>query len=577
MIFRSGWFAALALGAVSLCRAEPALFTWDELVTLYQQDTPPAPIAEKLHALLTTPFVSNAASEAGRQPRKPSSPELGPFLRVVQWNIERGLEFDAVRLAFSDPNKFIALMEDKGSKQSEHELARVREQISILTDADVIVLNEVDWGLNRTRFRNVAKDLADALGMNYAWGAEFVEVDPITMGIDQHLVIQEVEERYKDEAGQKQEILNYIHDIMKPDPERYKGLHGSAILSRYPLSNVRLAPFRYQGHDWYAGEKKRKGPLAKGEGKASMEVFKEQFIRQVRRGGRMMLMADIVDPMIPSGNATVVATHLEDETQPVNRRKQMEELLEQVRSIRHPVIVAGDMNTSDQDGAPITVGRLFKEHFGSAKWWASEGVTEAVSYTTPFGLFYQATVGTTGFARKLEDPTERSVPIIADNPEAKFFELVENFRFADGTAFDFRGDRRRTANGHGGRLADSNERALKGFEPTEELGRHYGPVGKYKLDWIFVKPGDLQHPEDRHGPLRFAPHFARTIQTLNHAIPERISDHNPIVVDLPLGEPGREPEAVPETEAISDRKTPAATAPQSVSGEGSSAGLAAKD
>jgi hypothetical protein len=43
--------------------------------------------------------------------------------------------------------------------------------------------------------------------------------------------------------------------------------------------------------------------------------------------------------------------------------------------------------------------------------------------------------------------------------------------------------------------------------------------------------------------LRFAPHFARTIQTLNHAIPEHISDHNPIVADLPLAEPGHVPEA----------------------------------
>jgi len=563
MVFRSARLAALAGVLVCSCWAEPELLTWDELVTLYQQDTPPAPLAAKLHALLTTPFVSNSASEAGKQPRKPSSPELGPFLRTVQWNIERGLEFDAVRLAFSDPDKFIALTEDKGSKLNEHELARVREQISILMDADLIVLNEVDWGMNRTRFRNVAKELAEALGMNYAWGVEFVEVDPLTMGIDQHLVIQEVEETYKDRAGEKQEILDYIHDIMKPDPDRYKGLHGTAILSRYPLSNVRLIPFEFQGHDWYAGEKKRRGPLAKGEGKASMEVFKEQFIRQVRRGGRMMLIADITDPMIPSGTATVVATHLEDETEPKNRRRQMEELLARVRDIRHPVIVAGDMNTSDQDSAPITVGRLFREHFGSAKWWASEGATEAVSYTTPFGLFYEATVGTTGFARKLEDPTGRSIPIISGNPEAKFFDLIEQFRFADGAAFDFRGDSRRTANGHGGKLADSNERGLKGFEPTEELGRHYGPVGKYKLDWIFVKPGDLQRPDDHSGPLRFAPHFARTMQTLNHAIPEHISDHNPIVTDLPLVEPGHVPEAVPV------RKTPAS--PGSKLGSGAAA------
>lgn len=548
---------AVALGLPCFVLAQPELLTWDELITLYQQETPPPALAAKLHTLLTTPFVSNAASESGRLPLKPSVPALGPFLRVVQWNIERGIEFDAVRLAFSDPAGFIALMEDKGVKTSDHNLARIREEIGVLKDADVIVLNEVDWGLNRTRFRNVAKELAEALNMNYAWGAEFVEVDPITMGIDQHLVIQEVEETYKDRAQEKQDIVNYIRGVMKPDPARYKGLHGSAILSRYPLSNVRLIPFQFQGHDWYRDEKKRPGPLAKGEGKASMAVFREQFIRQVRRGGRMMLIADITDSAIPTGTATIVATHLEDETTPKNRRRQLDELLDHLRTDPHPVILAGDMNTSDQDGAPMTVGRLFTEHFGSAKWWAGEGVAEAVSYTTPFGLFYEATVGSTGFARKLEDPTERDIPIISANPEAKFFEVLEDFRFADGSAFDFRGDRDRTANGHAGRLADSNERALKGFEPTEELGRHYGPVGKYKLDWIFVKPGMLQKPEDHNGPLRFAPCFGRTIQTLNHAIPEKISDHNPIVVDLPLGDPSRTPESLTEHESLTEQRTPA--------------------
>jgi hypothetical protein len=127
---------------------------------------------------------------------------------------------------------------------------------------------------------------------------------------------------------------------------------------------------------------------------------------------------------------------------------------------------------------------------------------------------------------------------VGPNPEAKFFDTLEDFRFADGGAFDFRGEKNRTANGHAGKLAASNERAVKGFEPTEELGRHYGPIGKYKLDWIFVKTGELRKPADRNGPLRFAPFYGRTMQTLNHAIPGHISDHNPITLDLPLREPG---------------------------------------
>ena len=41
----------------------------------------------------------------------------------------------------------------------------------------------------------------------------------------------------------------------------------------------------------------------------------------------------------------------------------------------------------------------------------------------------------------------------------------------------------------GGTLANSNQRARKGFEPTFTLKRDFGGlVGNYKLDWILVKP-----------------------------------------------------------------------------------------
>ena len=96
--------------------ADPPLLTFDEIKQLYQDDDLPPPLRDKLRTLLTTPFVRNNASDAGMMPLKPTDPQTGKMLRVVQWNIERGLEFDAVRFAFSDPKKFNALMEDKGSK-----------------------------------------------------------------------------------------------------------------------------------------------------------------------------------------------------------------------------------------------------------------------------------------------------------------------------------------------------------------------------------------------------------------------------------------------------------------------------
>lgn len=224
-------------------QSDPGLLTYNEIIQLYQQKDPPPPLSDKLHHLLTTPFVRNTASDAGRSALKPSVPAVGKILRVAQWNIERGLEFDAIRLAFTDSKQFNALMEDKGSKADENERADIREQLRVLQQADLLVLNEVDWGMNRTRFRNVAAELADAFGMNYAYGVEFVEVDPITMGIDQQVVLQEVQEAYAGPHQDKAEMIAYVKQIMTPDPARYRGLHGTAILSRYRLENVRLIPF----------------------------------------------------------------------------------------------------------------------------------------------------------------------------------------------------------------------------------------------------------------------------------------------------------------------------------------------
>ena len=515
----------------------PALLSYSELVQLYQQDTPTPPLQEKLNKLLTTPFVSNAATASGVRPLKPGSPQVGKFLRVAEWNIERGLEFDAVRLAFTDPTGFAALMGQKGSKATADERVRILGQVDLLKQADVLVLNEVDWGVNRTLFRNVAADLAEALGMNYAYGVEFVEVDPATMGIDEQVVMREVEQAYTAPGVSKSEMLEHVKQIMTPDPKRYHGLHGTAIMSRYPLTNVRLIPFKFQGHDWYADEKKKVSTGAKAEEKLSLDIFKEQLTRQVRRGGRMMLLADIVDPEIPAGRVTIVATHLEDLTTPANRRKQLEEVLDQIKNIRNPVVFAGDMNTSTHDAAPTSVTRALKQRFGSGKWWADGGAPEVIGQVTPVGLAYDASRLVIGLARGADDPTVHSIPLLGKNSEAAFFKSLETYRFTDGSAFDFRGEKDRTINARSGNLADSNERSEKGFIPTSELGRTYGPIGKYKLDWIFVRPASLTDPHGAKQSYRFAPHFGRTLKELNESIPERISDHCPIVVDLPLGEP----------------------------------------
>jgi hypothetical protein len=124
------------------------------------------------------------------------------------------------------------------------------------------------------------------------------------------------------------------------------------------------------------------------------------------------------------------------------------------------------------------------------------------------------------------------------NPEAEMFSVLEEFRFRDGFAFDFRGNEDRTINGTQSTLANSNQRDTKGFTTTYEFERAMGIVGKMKLDWILVK-AYLTNPRDDNGTYRFAPHFARTMGSVNYALATRLSDHDPISVDLPFEEPAR--------------------------------------
>jgi endonuclease/exonuclease/phosphatase family metal-dependent hydrolase len=495
---------------------ESQLFTYNELIELYQQETLDHLLREKLNDLLTTPFVSNEATARGAKPLMPNSDRLGKVLRVVHWNIERGLEYEAIEAAFKDGEAFSGLLDKSMYPEGSDKRQSVLEQAALLREADCIVLNEVDWGLKRTEYRNVVSELAKNLNMNYAYGVEFVEVDPIALGIESF-----------DEAEPEDQV-ELIGEI-KVDPDRYKGMHGTAILSRYPLHNVRLIPFKFQAHDWYVAEKKGASKVEQGKRKAGELVFLEKAQREVRRGGRMMLLADLVDPQLPGGRVTVVATHLEDRTKPSNRVRQLEELLAAVSSTRHAVIIAGDMNTSTQNMTPTSVSREIKKRLGSKSFWIKRGIT----YVTGAGLPFELVGGGLNKYRTQGDPTVRHIPLIAPNNEAKFFQVLKHFRFADGGAFDFRGDRNRSAGNHDANLANSNERGDKGFVTTFEVERKVGFIGKFKLDWLFVKPPTQFGAHS----FRFAPHFGRTLKTLNRSVGNGISDHDPIVVDLPFDEP----------------------------------------
>jgi hypothetical protein len=61
-------------------------------------------------------------------------------------------------------------------------------------------------------------------------------------------------------------------------------------------------------------------------------------------------------------------------------------------------------------------------------------------------------------------------------------------------------------------------------------------LGRFKLDWFLVKPF-IQDPRLKDQSYFFAPQFPKTMRELNESVEDRISDHPPMKVDLPLREP----------------------------------------
>jgi endonuclease/exonuclease/phosphatase family metal-dependent hydrolase len=498
---------------------QPSMFTYDELVALGTDDKFSDALRDKLHSITTTPFLSNEAFYNGAKPHRPKPAQLGSSLRLVEWNIERGLELDGIKLLFTNTEEFL-----RQAKRNEKkvDIAQMRQDIEVLKSADIIVLNEVDWGLKRTGYRAVVRELGNVLNMNWAYGVEFIEVDSVSLGTEKL-------EEWKNEA-ERQKLLAEI----QVDKEQLRALHGTAVLSRYPILEARLEPFPTAGYDWYKGEKKALDPLEKGKRLGADAAFLEKSLRQIRRGQRTSLIVTLDVPDLKEKKLTVAATHLESNALPKIRSKQMEELLVLLGDIRNPVIIAGDLNTTGSDSSPTSIKKQIYQRLGSAKFWVNTGI----KYATGFGMLYGVAKMSLNTYKNQDDPTARNIPFVGTNPEEHMFGLLKDFRFRDGHAFDFRGNKNRTVNGTENTLANSNQRDGKGFVTTYEFERALGLVGKMKLDWILVK-SYLKDSRDDKESYRFAPHFARTMESVNYALPNRLSDHNPISVDLPFGEPGR--------------------------------------
>lgn len=126
--------------------ANPSLLSFGELVALSSTGHPQGPLGVRLDRLLTVPFVRNFRTyDAKQETVERNRTDFAPcqFLRVVFWNIERGLSFEQIRAALSGPAEFERVAQMR-SGMSDAQKRRIDAQLSELKDADVVVLNEVD-------------------------------------------------------------------------------------------------------------------------------------------------------------------------------------------------------------------------------------------------------------------------------------------------------------------------------------------------------------------------------------------------------------------------------------------------
>lgn len=192
------------------------------------------------------------------------TPGAQPFYRIAAWNVRRGLDFEGV-------------------------LHQLRTEVA-LARADVLLLTETDKGMARSGNRDVALELGRDLGMHVAFVPCYFNLSKGT-GAE------------RDAEG-----------------ENARGLHGNAILSRYPLSQFRV-------HALPNGKDKLSGP-------------------EKRLGQQRGLTACVELPGLP---LAVTCVHLDALASRRHRRLQMEKVLAETADLRGPHLIGGDWNTTTHD------------------------------------------------------------------------------------------------------------------------------------------------------------------------------------------------------------------------------------
>lgn len=132
-----------------------------------------------------------------------ASPRLTDFLRVVEWNIERGTRFQGI--------------------------VEVLNNHPVLRFADLLMLNELDCGMVRSGNRDVALELSRAVGAHAVYAVEYLE---FTKGVGEELNLP---------------------------GENTAALHGNAILTRHPFTAPQLTRLPRCENNFESAEKRLGG------------------------------------------------------------------------------------------------------------------------------------------------------------------------------------------------------------------------------------------------------------------------------------------------------------------------------
>jgi endonuclease/exonuclease/phosphatase family metal-dependent hydrolase len=217
-----------------------------------------------------------------------AAPDDAPDTTFIECDIE-GATFSATEPAPSDDLVVLAYNIERGFG--------VDAQLEMITSGldfpvpDFLLLSEVDRGCRRTEFRNIAREYAERLGYYYVYAVEFLEL-PSDRGA----------------TGP------YDPPICE---------HGNAIVSRYPLGNVRQIRHS-ENRSWYSPPDTPNPD-------------------EPRLGGRIAIAADA---KIGSRLLRLNVVHLESTLTTLDiRDAQSEEMAVDAEPVTHPVITGGDFNT----------------------------------------------------------------------------------------------------------------------------------------------------------------------------------------------------------------------------------------